>query len=416
MADGCRGEEGKRSPHQRTLSFAMFYHSLISDWNHGNAHFLRGVATELMARGHRVRIFEPRSAWSVANLIADTGEDGVRRFHQAYPHLTSHRYEEDFDLESALSGIDVIIVHEWNEPYLVRRVGEVGRRLGCRVLFHDTHHRACTQPAAMARYDLSRYDGVLAFGAVLRDKYLRRGWADRVWVWHEAADVRVFYPRRGARSAAPVGDLIWIGNWGDEERTQELQTFLVRPIGTLGLRARAHGVRYPDDARAQLAEAGCEVSGWLANHEVPQAFARFRVTVHIPRRPYVEALVGIPTIRPFEALACGIPLVCSPWDDCEGLFREGTDYLVAQSTSQMCRHLNDILFDPSLATSLSEKGRQTILERHTCGHRVSELLGICRELGLDAHDGAPRFADRAPHTETLRKAVTPPPGQGTAES
>ena len=46
----------------------MFYHSLLSDWNHGNAHFLRGVARELQARGHRVEIYEPFNGWSLANI------------------------------------------------------------------------------------------------------------------------------------------------------------------------------------------------------------------------------------------------------------------------------------------------------------------------------------------------------------
>jgi hypothetical protein len=42
----------------------MFYHSLVSDWNHGNAHFLRGVVSELLDRDHDVRIFEPRDGWA----------------------------------------------------------------------------------------------------------------------------------------------------------------------------------------------------------------------------------------------------------------------------------------------------------------------------------------------------------------
>ena len=41
------------------MRFVIFTHSLISDWNHGNAHFLRGFATELQTRGHDVAIFEP---------------------------------------------------------------------------------------------------------------------------------------------------------------------------------------------------------------------------------------------------------------------------------------------------------------------------------------------------------------------
>jgi spore maturation protein CgeB len=164
----------------------------------------------------------------------------------------------------------------------------------------------------MLAYDLTHYDGVLAFGRVIRDLYLSEGWAARAWTWHEAADTRVFRPLPGRPCD---GDLVWIGNWGDDERTLELRTFLIEPVRALQLRARVHGVRYPEEARRTLAAAGIEYAGWLPNYEAPQVFARFRVTVHVPRRPYAAALPGIPTIRVFEALACGIPLVSAPWDE-----------------------------------------------------------------------------------------------------
>ena len=109
-------------------------------------------------------------------------------------------------------------------------------------------------------------------------------------------------------------------------------------------------------------------------------FARYGVTVHVPRRPYVAALPGIPTIRVFEALACGIPLVSAPWNDAEGLFTPGTDFLVAENGSVMKEHLRDVLHDPALAASLAEHGRATILARHTCGHRVDELLSALSTL------------------------------------
>jgi spore maturation protein CgeB len=109
---------------------------------------------------------------------------------------------------------------------------------------------------------------------------------------------------------------------------------------------------------------------------VPAAFARYRVTVHVPRRPYAAALPGIPTIRPFEALACGIPLVSAPWQDSEGLFRPGEDYLVARNGAEMTRQLELVLRDQSLAERLSSHGLETIRRRHTCGHRVDELLEI----------------------------------------
>jgi spore maturation protein CgeB len=102
---------------------------------------------------------------------------------------------------------------------------------------------------------------------------------------------------------------------------------------------------------------------------VPQVFAQFRVALHIPRRPYVRALPGIPTIRPFEVLTCGIPLVCSPWRDAEGLFTPGKDFLVARHGREMQRHLQRLLQDDSLARDMAAHGRQTILQRHTCAHR-----------------------------------------------
>jgi spore maturation protein CgeB len=113
---------------------------------------------------------------------------------------------------------------------------------------------------------------------------------------------------------------------------------------------------------------------------VPEVFARHRVTVHVPRRPYVRALPGIPTIRVFEALACGIPLVCAPWEDAENLFRPGRDYLVAEDGADMQRKLRDVLNDPELGRSLSESGLQTLRTRHTCAHRVDELLHIVEDL------------------------------------
>jgi len=386
------------------VKLALFYQSLISDWNHGNAHFLRGVVGELLARGHQVRVFEPEASWSAANLVCDHGEAAIAAFHAAYPKLASERYGVVLDLDRALDGADAVIVHEWNEPELVAQIGR-HRAAGGRyaLLFHDTHHRAVTAPHEIARYDLRHYDGVLAFGRVIRDRYTDRGWAARAWTWHEAADTRIFWPRLalgGAgsqgvgspttlpaeRGATPVGspvhsgDLVWIGNWGDGERSAELGAMLIEPVRRLGLRALVHGVRYPASARRALAVAGIRYAGWLPNFEVPQVFARHRVTIHVPRRPYVEALPGIPTIRVFEALACGIPLISMPWHDDEALFSSGRDYLVASNPDEMRRSLRAVLHDRVLATELARRGRQVILARHTCAHRVDELVAILAEI------------------------------------
>ena len=365
------------------MRIVVFCHSLLSDWNHGNAHFLRGVISELVSRGHDVRVFEPRDAWSMQNLQSEPeGAAALEEVLRVYPAARPVRYElARLDLNEALDGADLVIVHEWNDHALVKAIGERRARGGAfKLLFHDTHHRSVTDEASMGAYDLRHYDGVLAFGRVIRDLYLQRGWTQRAWTWHEAADTSVFrpLPSRGEESS----DLVWIGNWGDEERTAELHEFLLQPVKQLRLKALVHGVRYPESGLRALAEAGCTFGGWLPNHRVPAAFARAKVTVHVPRRPYVRALPGIPTIRPFEALACGIPLITAPWDDAEQLFTPGRDFLVARNGAEMTRLLREVLHDDSLRTTLIAHGLRSVRSRHTCAHRVDELLAILRELNL----------------------------------
>src|SRR5699024_57161 len=104
----------------------------------------------------------------------------------------------------------------------------------------------------------------------------------------------------------------------------------------------------------------------------------------------------IPTIRPFEAMACGIPLLCAPWDDTEGLFRPGTDYLVAENGAEMKEMIRTLIHEPQVADMLAKNGRETILAAHTCAHRVQELLQICRTLGLREEALSPRAARAAP--------------------
>src|SRR4051794_7700834 len=127
------------------MRIAMFYHSLLSDWNHGNAHFLRGVVSELLFRGHDVRVYEPANNWSLQNLKADAGEAALAEFHEAYPGLTGTFYDPRslLDLVTLLRDVHLVIVHEWNEPDLVARIGQHrARHSHYRLLFHDTHHRA----------------------------------------------------------------------------------------------------------------------------------------------------------------------------------------------------------------------------------------------------------------------------------
>jgi spore maturation protein CgeB len=91
---------------------------------------------------------------------------------------------------------------------------------------------------------------------------------EQVWTFHEAADTTVFFPRE----AEQRDDVVWIGNWGDDERTGEIEQYLVDSARLLPeLRFAVHGVRYPEQGLRRIREAGIEFRGWVANYRVPRS-------------------------------------------------------------------------------------------------------------------------------------------------
>ena len=366
----------------RDLRIAYFAHSLRSDWNNGNAHFLRGLMRALTALGHDVRVFEPESGWSIENLRAEArGESSIAEFTRMYPDLRIEIYSEEETVEQwreRLRGIDIVILHEWNPPGLAQRLLNLRDELSYRLLFHDTHHRASSSPEQIRQFGLDRFDGILAFGAALRTIYRERFGIPRVWVMHEAADTTAFYPQPERSKSL---DAVWIGNWGDDERSAEICEFFLNPAAELANRARfaIFGVRYPEEGLRALREANVRYEGYLPNLDAPSVYSASRLTVHVPRQQYTSAMTGIPTIRVFEALACGIPLISAPWQDTEQLFRS-RDFIFARNTAEMISAMRTLLDCPAEATAQAQRGLETVLARHTCDHRAWELTEICEEL------------------------------------
>jgi len=192
------------------MKCVLFYHAFTSCWNNGNAHFLRGYARELHALGHEVIVFEPVDGWSWLNAIRESGSQALQDIAQLFPGLCIRRYHASLDFDEALDGADLVVVHEWNSPDVIEQIGSK-RAHGApfTLLFHDTHHRAVPAPDELAQFDLDAFDGVLAFGEVLREIYMKLGWADRAYTWHEAADVAMYHP---LPNIVRTEDLVWIGN------------------------------------------------------------------------------------------------------------------------------------------------------------------------------------------------------------
>lgn len=76
-------------------------------------------------------------------------------------------------------------------------------------------------------------------------------------------------------------------------------------------------------------------------------------------------------------------MVSARWQDTEGLFRVGKDFLFAENGKEMRSRLNSLLTDLTLVNQVVENGLETIRNKHTCGHRVDQLLGILDALNCE---------------------------------
>jgi len=369
----------------RRFSIAYFAHAIRSDWNNGNAHFLRGLLRALIQCGHRVSIFEPEDGWSIRNLREEErGESSLHKFAETYPDLPVETYSSQTiapnhlcEWREKLRDIEIVILHEWNPPALAQMLLAIREEQGFRILFHDTHHRASSSPEQIGCLGLKNFDGVLAFGEALRSIYREKFDISRVWTFHEAADTTVFQP---VHNSCKAQDVIWIGNWGDDERSLEIRDFLLLPALYLHeCSIGAYGVRYPQQALDELLSAGIVFGGYLPNLLTPMAYGSSRLTVHIPRQQYTGAMAGIPTIRIFEALACGIPMISAPWEDREHLFAEG-DICFVSNGDEMRSAIERLLADTRAAAQQAEQGLCTVLKRHTCHHRAEQLTSIFEEV------------------------------------
>lgn len=359
------------------MNIKMFYPSFVSDWNHGITHFLRGISKQLLKLGHTVEVFEPVSGPSLTQLIAGRHEASIKGFHTHYPELMGTFYDPDsFDPEEVLSDADLAIVHVDNDPHVIRTIG---RYRACsdhfKLLFHDTHHRCHSQPSEMRWFDLKFYDGVLASSDNVRHAYMSNGWSRNVWTWLEAADTDIFRPLYSHHKE----DLVWIGNWRRENSFDDLSEFFIEPVRELNLKASVYGVGYPVDMINILRKAGIRYGGYLPNYKVPELFAFNRATIQVPSK--LSAAAGIPTIKPFEAMACGIPLLTAHWNG-DHLFEAGKDFAMVSSKDELKRELIRILTDQNHGAELAGNARNTILKKHTCVHRAKELMRICKSINL----------------------------------
>jgi spore maturation protein CgeB len=106
-------------------------------------------------------------------------------------------------------------------------------------------------------------------------------------------------------------------------------------------------------------------------------FARQRFTLNITRADMVRMGYS-PSVRLFEAAACGTPIISDWWPGLETVFAPGKHILVARSAKDVLEYLYDL--PERERHQLAVRARDHVLTRHTAAHRAVALEGYVDEL------------------------------------
>ena len=139
---------------------------------------------------------------------------------------------------------------------------------------------------------------------------------------------------------------------------------------------------------------------WSAIHLAPAEHAAFynrlRYTLNVTRKDMVQAGYS-PSVRLFEAAACGTPIVSDTWPGLERFFEPGSEILLSGSTDEPFRSSTT---SATASATASASGRGRVLGAHTAAHRAIELESYMREAGYSVESSTPSSKPSA--LETLQ--------------
>lgn len=336
--------------------------SITSSWGNGHATTYRGLVRELSERGHQVLFLERDVPWYAAN------RDLPRP-----PYGRTELYADLVDLRSRFTGevrsADFVLVGSYVPEGIA--VGEwVTRTAQGATGFYDID-----TPVTLARLEggsaeylsrslLRRYDLYFSFtGGPTLERLERRFGARRARALYCSFDPNVYYPER----VRLRWDLGYLGTYS-ACRQKPLERLMLDPARKWReARMVVAGPQYPNEIV------------WPPNveridHLPPPAHRRFycaqRFTLNVTRADMVAAGYS-PSVRLFEAAACGTPIISDWWEGLDTLFEPGTEILVSRSAEQTLRYLRDLSEEERVAIGQRARGR--VLSEHTAAHRAEEL-------------------------------------------
>lgn len=350
--------------------------SLSSSWGNGHATTYRALLHGLNERGHRALFLERHVTWYAAARDLPQPEFCDLVFYHGLDDLRL-RFGE------TIAAADAVIIGSY-VPDGIAVIDQVNEIAGGVRAFYDIdtpvtvsalEQDGCTYLAAR---QVPAFDLYLSFsGGPLLAHLSERFGARRPHALYCAVDARLCRPQE-----LPVAwDLGYLGTYAPD-RQAALETLLLEPARRLpGHRFVVAGPQYPD---AMAWPANVEHIEHLPPAQHAAFYNRQRFTLNITRADMVRAGWS-PSVRLFEAAACGTPIISDRWAGLDELLPNGDAILITDDADAVVRALRRI--DEAGRKRIGESARHIVLANHTGEARARELeqhLSACMD-DLQAH-------------------------------
>jgi spore maturation protein CgeB len=362
------------------LSIVILGLSITSSWGNGHATTYRALMRALVERGHDVLFLERDMPWYSAHRDLPQPPYGRTCLYRSLDEL-------DEPWGAAIRDADLVIVGSY-APDGIAVGAFVNRRAQGATAFYDidtpvtlagldSGDCAYLSPALIPEYDL-----YLSFtGGPVLDMLESRYKAKAARPLYCAVDPELYHPD----TAAPLWDLGYLGTYSPD-RQPTLTTLLVEPARRLApARFAVAGPGYPDDIAWP---ENVERIDHLAPDRHRWFYARQLFTLNVTRADMIRMGYS-PSVRLFEAAACGAPIISDSWAGLAELFEPDKEILIASSADEMLRHLTS--HDEDRRREVGARARSRVLAEHTAAHRARALESYWAELarrpGRDSRKG-----------------------------
>ncbi len=343
--------------------------SITSSWGNGHATTYRGLMRELSRRGHETLFLERDTPWYSANRDLPNPPYGRTELYSSLSDL-DHRFRSEVaEADMAIVGSfvpDGVEVGQW--------VIEHARGAPA---FYDIDTPVTVGKLERGDYQylaphlIPNYKLYLSFtGGPLLERIQAQYGSPKARVLYCSVDSELYYPEASERR----WDMGYIGTYSDD-RQPFLDCLMLEP-------AR----RRPDARFVVAGPLYPEGIDWPSNverieHLPPSEHRGFYNSQHFTlnlTRAEMKVAGYSPSVRLFEAAACGTPIVSDYWNGLETIFELGREILTAACPEEVLHILRGA--GPEEAAAIGERGRKRVLAAHTAARRALELESYCQEL------------------------------------